>query len=126
MEGYAMLDTSKCMFDDVPQRPRIPRLDSLRIKFRYHDNQEVDFNGVDHSFTIRLETIDRESEPPVIAVESPKKRPVVAPKPPPPQTPSPIIVVEPPARGYLKPAILAAVLAAMAWYFFARRRRAES
>lgn len=127
MEGYAMLDTSKCMFDDVPQRPRIPRLDSLRIKFRYHNNQEVDFNGVDHSFTIRLETIDRESEPPVIAVESPApkvKRPV-APKPPPPQTPSPIIVVEK-SRGYLKPAILAAVLAAMAWYFFARRRRAES
>ena len=79
---------------------------------------------VDHSFTIRLETIDRESEPPVITVATPKVAapPKPAPKPPPPQTPSPIVVVE--ARGYLKPAILAAILAAMAWYFFARRRTA--
>lgn len=61
-EGYAMLDTSKCMFDDVLQRPVIPRLDTLRIRFRFHDNREVDFNMVDHSFAIKLETI--ENEPP--------------------------------------------------------------
>lgn len=59
-EGYAMLDTSKCLFDDVAQRPVIPRLDTLRIRFRFHDNRDVDFNMVDHSFAIRLETIDQE------------------------------------------------------------------
>ena len=55
-DGYAILNTSDCLFDNIPQRPCIPRLDTIRVKFRYHNNKVIDFHGVNHSFTIRLET----------------------------------------------------------------------
>jgi hypothetical protein len=42
----------------LPQKPTIPRLKELRIRFRYHDGRTVDFNGVDHSFTLCVETHD--------------------------------------------------------------------
>lgn len=75
-EGYVMLDPSQVMFDAIPQRPIVPRLDSLQIRFRTHDNVPIDFNGVDHSFTLRLETRDREDV--VMPLRTPRSsRPVV-------------------------------------------------
>ena len=77
-EGYVMLDPSQVMFDAIPQRPIVPRLDSLQIRFRTHDNVPIDFNGVDHSFTLRLETQDREDVVmPLQKRLSTSKRPVV-------------------------------------------------
>lgn len=55
-QGVTMLDTSKCTMLSMPQRPVVPRLKELRVSFRYHDGSPVDFNNVDHSFTLCLET----------------------------------------------------------------------
>lgn len=59
-QGITMLDTSKCAFDAHPQKPMIPRLKELRVRFRYHDGRAVDFNGIDHSFVLSIETRDPE------------------------------------------------------------------
>ena len=49
----------------------VARLDRLRIKFRLHDGTEVDFNGVEHSFTLEIVTQDPGDPPkntaPIIA-----------------------------------------------------------
>ncbi|AGE59592.1 hypothetical protein ATCVOR07043_989R [Acanthocystis turfacea Chlorella virus OR0704.3] len=55
-QGYAILNTSDCLFDNIPQKPCLPRLDTIRVRFRYHNNNIIDFHGVNHSFTIRLES----------------------------------------------------------------------
>lgn len=122
-EGYAMLDTSKCLFDDVAQRPVIPRLDSLRIRFRFHDNRDVDFNMVDHSFAIRLETVDREpagGANVVVAKRRPLPPPAAAPnkqvskK----QSPAAVEIANPQKRPrWVIPAALAAVLVSIGLYF---------
>lgn len=57
-QGVAVLDTSKCTDVWLTQQPMIPRLKELRIRFRHHDGSIVDFNGVDHSFVMCLETRD--------------------------------------------------------------------
>lgn len=128
-EGYAMLDTSKCMFDDVPQRPVIPKLDTLRIRFRFHDNRDVDFNMVDHSFAIKLDTV--EHEPPKridIKVNQSTTATAVTPtQQQPDKSPPPVGTVKSPKRGYrgwIVSGIIAATLAAAVLYFaFAARPR---
>ena len=57
-QGFSILDTSKCLFEMAEQRPTISRLRELHIEFRFHDNRIVNFNTVDHSFTLELETAD--------------------------------------------------------------------
>ena len=44
--------------DTVPTRALVPRLDTLTITFRLHDNRVVDFRGVEHSFLLEIETRD--------------------------------------------------------------------
>lgn len=38
--------------------PPIGKLSQLQIKFRHHDGRTLDFNGVEHSFTLELEILD--------------------------------------------------------------------
>jgi len=38
--------------------PPISKLSQLHIKFRHHDGRIIDFNGVEHSFTLELELLD--------------------------------------------------------------------
>jgi hypothetical protein len=40
------------------QSPPVSQLKSLHIKFRSHDGSLINFNNVDHSFTLELELID--------------------------------------------------------------------
>jgi len=39
-------------------QPPVGKLSVLHVKFRYHDGRVVDFNGVEHSFTLELELLD--------------------------------------------------------------------
>lgn len=55
-DGIIMLDQTKCAPVALHQKPKITRLKELRIRFRYHDGTLVNFNGVDHSFVLCLET----------------------------------------------------------------------
>lgn len=115
-EGYAMLDTSKCLFDDVAQRPVIPRLDTLRIRFRFHDNRDVDFNMVDHSFAIRLETVDQEPSETISVVgvknaEKPASKPKVV------KIAAPASAPQQKRPKWIVPAALAALLISIGLYF---------
>jgi hypothetical protein len=38
--------------------PPIARLDRLNVRWRRHDGRTIDFNGVEHSFTLELEILD--------------------------------------------------------------------
>lgn len=38
--------------------PPIGKLSQLQVKFRQHDGRVIDFNGVEHSFTLELELLD--------------------------------------------------------------------
>jgi len=38
--------------------PPISKLSQLFIKFRLHDGRIIDFNGVEHSFTLEIEMLD--------------------------------------------------------------------
>lgn len=38
--------------------PPLPRLDKLRVRWRFHSGAPVDFYGVDHSFTLELVCVD--------------------------------------------------------------------
>lgn len=42
----------------VELNPRIGKLDKLSIKWRYHDGTPVNFNGLEHSFSIELECLE--------------------------------------------------------------------
>lgn len=41
--------------------PPLARLDALRIRFRFHDGTAVNFQGVDHSFTLEFESSQERS-----------------------------------------------------------------
>lgn len=121
--GLAILDTSKCLTVVSAQLPRIPRLRELHVTFRYHDGRPVDFNGVDHSFVLLLETAAM--KPPtalhglVVAKKAPQTTHVI-PQPREQQQPAP----GPPQpmafpKWWL---ILALAAAAGAWFTFQRRQ----
>lgn len=38
--------------------PPIGKLSQLYVKFRYHDGRVIDFNGIEHSFTLEFELLD--------------------------------------------------------------------
>ena len=39
-------------------QPPVGKLNTLQIKFRFHDGRVVNFNGVEHTFTLELELLD--------------------------------------------------------------------
>lgn len=51
---YSYLDRERVSFGDAILNPKVPKLDSLRISWRFHDGKLVEFNGVEHSFSIEL------------------------------------------------------------------------
>lgn len=51
---YIMRNEDCCMYNTAALRPMIPRLEQLRVRFRFHDGKPVDFHGVEHSFTLEL------------------------------------------------------------------------
>lgn len=55
---YAYLDASKTCNPLVKFAPELPTLDRLRARLRYHDGRVIDFQGVEHSFTVELHTRD--------------------------------------------------------------------
>ena len=61
---YVYLDTEKTTFPETVLRPGLASLDRLNIKFRYHDNRPVDFNGVEHSLVLEIITKDHAAERP--------------------------------------------------------------
>jgi hypothetical protein len=55
---YAILDVQRSAMPLV--NVNVARLDRLRIRLRFHEDGEIiDFNGVDHSFTLEITTKDR-------------------------------------------------------------------
>lgn len=53
-----LTDTAAYQLNRAVYSPPISKLTQLFIKFRLHDGRVVDFNGVEHSFTIELEMLD--------------------------------------------------------------------
>lgn len=55
---FLLSDTGYNPLNRTVYNPPISKLTSFNIKFRLHDGRIVDFNGVEHSFTIELELLD--------------------------------------------------------------------
>uniref|UniRef100_A0A6C0HKX9 Uncharacterized protein n=1 Tax=viral metagenome TaxID=1070528 RepID=A0A6C0HKX9_9ZZZZ len=53
-----LTDTAAYQLNRAVYSPPISKLSQLFIKFRLHDGRVIDFNGVEHSFTIELEMLD--------------------------------------------------------------------
>ena len=51
-------DTAAYQLNRAVYSPPISKLTQLIIKFRLHDGRIIDFNGVEHSFTLELEMLD--------------------------------------------------------------------
>jgi hypothetical protein len=47
-----------CTFNQAELNPYIGKLSSLTINWRFHDNTPINFNNVDHSFTLELECLE--------------------------------------------------------------------
>jgi hypothetical protein len=56
--GYAFYDAIAQGTPPIAQVPTIPRLDRLTISFRFHDGSPINFNDVEHSFTLSITTTD--------------------------------------------------------------------
>jgi hypothetical protein len=56
--GY--LDQKACISNPSTLKAPIATLDRLTIVWKYHDGKLVDFNSVDHSFTIEIECSDNQ------------------------------------------------------------------
>lgn len=120
---YKDLDTAT---DLVDSRPPVPKLETLTVRFRYHDGKPVDFRGVEHSFL--LELVTREPSPlpalPALSIQPPKPKRKKAPPtvPAPPAVPAVPAPPAPPAPNYKKWAMGGAALAAAggAWWYFAK------
>lgn len=120
-------DVSQVRIGTAEFRPPIQSLDRLSVRFRFHDGRTVDFNGVEHSFSLEL-TCRVESAPrlrpslPADATHTTtthnnttKKTIVVAAPPPPRKTKTKRVVVT---------VAVAAAVAVGAWLLW-RRRRAQ-
>ena len=76
-------------------RPPIQKLDRLSVRFLFHDGRIVNFNGIEHSFSIEL-TCRVES-----AAQSLQTKPrLVPPPPPPPPPPQPAVHFAPTYNSY--------------------------
>lgn len=53
-----LTDTNEHPLNRTVYTPPISKLTNLIVKFRLHDGRIIDFNGVEHSFTIELEMLD--------------------------------------------------------------------
>lgn len=47
-----------CTFNQAELNPYIAKLGTLTINWRFHDNTPINFNNVDHSFTLELECLE--------------------------------------------------------------------
>ena len=47
-----------CTFNQAELNPYIAKLGTLTISWRFHDNIPINFNNVDHSFTLELECLE--------------------------------------------------------------------
>lgn len=57
---YVFLDASSASATPLSYKPPITSLDRLRVKWRFHDGRAVDFEHLEHSFTLELTTKDPE------------------------------------------------------------------
>ena len=55
---FLLSDTGYNPLNRTVYNPPISKLTTLNIKFRLHDGRIIDFNGVEHSFTLELELLD--------------------------------------------------------------------
>lgn len=55
---FSLPDTGYNPINRTVYNPPISKLTQLLIKFRLHDGRIIDFNGVEHSFTLELELLD--------------------------------------------------------------------
>jgi hypothetical protein len=55
---FTVPDTGYNPINRTVYNPPISKLTNLVIKFRLHDGRIIDFNGVEHSFTLELELLD--------------------------------------------------------------------
>ena len=53
-----LLDTASYPINRHVYSPPIGKTNTLQIRFRFHDGRTVNFNNVEHSFTLELELID--------------------------------------------------------------------
>ena len=53
-----LTDTAAYQLNRAVYSPPISKLSQLFIKFRLHDGRIIDFNGVEHSFTLEIEMLD--------------------------------------------------------------------
>ena len=53
-----LTDTAAYQLNRAVYSPPISKLSQLIIKFRLHDGRIIDFNGVEHSFTLEIEMLD--------------------------------------------------------------------
>lgn len=55
---YTFLDKEGTSFGKVVLNPSIAKFDKLRVSWRFHDGKLIEFNNVEHSFSIELLTND--------------------------------------------------------------------
>ena len=53
---YVYLTPECCTYNIAKYEPPIGRLDTLSVKWRFHDGRIIDFNGFEHSFMIEIIT----------------------------------------------------------------------
>jgi len=53
---YVYLTPECCTYNIATYEPPIGRLDTLSVKWRFHDGRVIDFNGFEHSFMIEIIT----------------------------------------------------------------------
>jgi hypothetical protein len=53
-----ILDTGTNQLNRTVYNPPINKLSTLHVKFRDHEGRTLDFNGIEHSFTLELELLD--------------------------------------------------------------------
>ena len=58
--SVGFLDQKACISNPSTLKAPIATLDRLTITWKYHDGSLVDFNSVDHSFTIEIECADNQ------------------------------------------------------------------
>ena len=51
-------DTNCCVYNESNLNPYIGKLNILTIQWRFSDMTLVNFNNVDHSFTLEIECIE--------------------------------------------------------------------
>ena len=55
--NYIFRDEKACTFNTTTLNPPLGKLEKLHISWRFHDGNLIQFNNVDHSFTLQIECI---------------------------------------------------------------------